>query len=116
MAGDQLPTGLLVEATLAPLNAKGLYYYIQQKGNHASGVLLVKLNGLNGKVRLRTQERNFMDDILEWVSPLPPSDAGEETLEESEADAYIQRAIKTDPDLWVVEIEAPEMKNPFEEA
>ena len=110
MSGDQLPTGLLVEAVLSPLNAQGLYYYIHQKGNHSSGVLLLKLNGLEGKVRLRTQQRNFMDNVLEWINPLE-----EETLEEAKADAYIQRAKDTDPDLWVIEIEDTEMKNPFEE-
>lgn len=110
MPDDRLPTGLLVEATLTPLNARGLYYYIQQKGNHASGLMLVKLNGLKGKVRLRTQQRDFMEDTLLWVDAL-----AEETLEEPAADAYIQRAQQTDPDLWVIEIEDPEMNNPFEE-
>ncbi len=110
MADDQLPTGLRVDAMLAPLNARGLYYYIHQKGNHASGLMLVKLNGLKGLVRLRTQQRDFLEDTLVWIDALP-----EEKLEEPAADAYIQRARSTDPDLWVIEIEDPEMNNPFEE-
>lgn len=108
--GDgRLPTSLWVDAVLTPLNARGLYYYITHKGNPHSGMLLLKLNGLSGKVRLRTQERNFMDDALEWVNALE-----QESVEESEADAFIQRALSRDPDLWVIEIEDPEMKNPFE--
>ena len=105
----RLPTNLWVDAVLTPLNARGLYYYITQKGNPHSGMLLLKLNGLRGKVRLRTQERNFMDDTLEWIDPLE-----QEILDESKADEYIQRAIDRDPDLWVIEIEDPEMNNPFE--
>lgn len=109
MADDRLPTGLLVDAVLTPLNARGIFYYITQKGNHSSGLLLLKLNGLKGQVRLITQQRNFMTDEIEWVKALE-----QETLEEAVADEYIQRAVSRDPDLWVIEIEDEAMTNPFD--
>lgn len=107
---DRLPTGLLVETVLAPLNGQGLYYYIHQKGNHASGLLLIKLSDTKGLSSLVTQERDYLEDTLKWVNPLP-----EEKLDESQCDAYIQRAKQTDPDLWIIEIEDPDMNNPFKE-
>ncbi|MAF98337.1 MAG: hypothetical protein CMH26_06860 [Micavibrio sp.] len=109
MADDRLPTGLLVDAVLAPLNAKGIFYYIAQKGNHASGLLLVKLNGLKGQVKLITQQRNFMSDEIEWIDAL-----GQELVDEPKADEYIRRQCDIDPDLWVIEIEGEAMSNPFD--
>ncbi|MBU0859200.1 MAG: DUF1491 family protein, partial [Alphaproteobacteria bacterium] len=33
---------------------------------------------------------------------------------EGEVDAYITRAVNMDPDLWVIEVEDREKRNPFE--
>ncbi|MCB9984053.1 MAG: DUF1491 family protein [Rhodospirillales bacterium] len=109
MVDDRLPTGLWVDAVLTPLNGRGIFYYITQKGNHASGLILLKLNGLKGRARLLTQQRDFLDDKLVWAAALD-----EETVSETAADEYIARAIARDPDLWALEIEDEAMENPFE--
>jgi hypothetical protein len=109
MSNDRLPTGLLVDAILTPLNARGIFYYITQRGNPASGLILLKLNGLKGTVKLLTQQRNFLTDEIEWIPALK-----DESAPESEADHYIERARQTDPDLWVIEIEDEAMDNPFD--
>lgn len=108
MSNDCLPTGLLVDAVLTPLNARGIFYYITQRGNPASGLILLKLNGLKGTVKLLTQQRNFMTDEIEWMPALK-----DELAPEPEADHYIQKARTHDPDLWVIEIEDETMENPF---
>ena len=107
---DRLPTALWVDAHLKNLTDKAVYYHYIQKGNHSSGIVMLKLNDLKGQIKLLTQERNFMTDKLEWVDAL-----GKEMVEEAEADAYIRRAVSRDPDLWVIEIEDSEMQNPFED-
>ena len=109
MSGGQLPTALFVEGHLATLTAKAVPYYFIQKGNASSGLLVLKLNGLKGRVRLLVQQRDFMEDTLVWVAALE-----EEVVEENKADEYIQRAIARDPDLWVLEIEDESLTNPFE--
>lgn len=110
MSDARLPTGLWVEVHLNHLSAAATPYYFVQKGNHASGLVLLKLNGLKGRVRLLAQQRDFTENKLVWVNALD-----EETVEERAADDYIQRGIKRDPDLWVLEIEDEEMTNPFED-
>jgi len=109
MTESRLPTALWVEACLQPLNGKGIFYYIIQKGNYDSGIVLLKLNGMDGQCALLTQQRDFDSDELVWVSALENKE-----VEEPKADAYIARAATRDPDLWVVEIEDRDMNNPFE--
>lgn len=106
---DRLPTALYVDAHLKTLTDQGKYYHFVQKGNHSSGIVMLKLNGLSGKVKLLIQERDFMTDQMTWSNAMQ-----EDVVEEKEADAYIHRAISRDPDLWVIEIEDKEMQNPFE--
>lgn len=108
MDAGRLPTAVWVEAVLANVTAQGLYYYIPNRGDQSTGLILLKLNALSGSCRLLTQQRNFDGDLV-WVNALP-----DEAPNEQDADAYIERAIKYDPDLWVIEIEDPEMVNPFD--
>jgi len=104
----RLPVHLFVEAQLKPLNDRGVFYYIQQRGEQNSGVILLKLNGLQGQCRLLIQQRD-LEGAMGWMNAL-----SKEEVEEHEADDYIRRSIDRDPDLWVIEIEDREMKNPFE--
>ena len=106
---DRLPTALYVDAHLKNLTDQAKYYHFIQKGNHSSGIIMLKLNNLEGKVKLILQERDFMTDQMTWVGALE-----QETVDESDADDYIQRAISRDPDLCVIEIEDRDMQNPFE--
>lgn len=48
----QIPTALFVEGHLANLTAKAVSYYFIQKGNAASGLILVKITNINGRARL----------------------------------------------------------------
>ena len=110
MSDDRLPTGLWVDTHLRRLNAQGQAYYVTHRGNHASGVVLLKISALDGSCRLLIQQRNFETDKLEWTAALP-----EEDVLESKADDYIKRAVSRDPDLWVIEIENRNKENPFSE-
>ncbi|MEM7650795.1 MAG: DUF1491 family protein [Pseudomonadota bacterium] len=110
MSEGRLPTGLWMEIHLKNLTARAVPFYFVQKGNEASGLVLLKLNGMKGAVKLLTQQRDFEDNKLIWVNALD-----EETVEEAQADAYIQRAVDRDPDLWALEIEDENMNNPFED-
>ncbi|MCK5284024.1 MAG: DUF1491 family protein [Alphaproteobacteria bacterium] len=109
MTDDRLPTALWVDAHLHTLTASGLAFYIINKGEYNSGIVLLNLANTKGMCRLLIQQRNFETNEMGWISAL-----SQETVEEQEADRYIQRALKRDPDLWVIEVEDPEMQNPFE--
>ncbi|MGH1455268.1 MAG: DUF1491 family protein [Alphaproteobacteria bacterium] len=107
-AEARLPVHLWIDAQLAPLNAKGVFYYIQQRGEKNSGVILLKLNGLGGECKLLIQQRD-LDGDMGWMNALR-----KDMVDERDVDAYIQRSVLRDPDLWVIEIEDRDMSNPFE--
>lgn len=108
MSDDRLPTALFLEAHFRRLTAEGSFYYIVNKGAYASGTIIVKINGLENGCVLLQQQRDF-DGNLGWMNLFKGR-----AVEEFEVDAYIQRAIHRDPDVWVVEIEDRKLKNPFE--
>jgi hypothetical protein len=102
-----LPTGLWLEAHLRRLDQQFKPYYIINRGNHGSGTVLLKINGLGAGFKLLQQERN-LDGVLVWVNAL-----NTEMIEETKADDYIRRAITRDPDVWAIEIEDSSLINPF---
>jgi hypothetical protein len=109
MTETKLPTALWVDAVLRNLAAAGVSYYIVNRGEYAGGIVLLKLNGMNGKCRLIIQQRD-MDGVLGWANAL-----GDEFPPEKAADDYIRRAVSRDPDLWAIEVEDKAMVNPFDE-
>lgn len=108
MTDDRIPTALWVEGHLRRLNAEGVPYYITQKGAYAGGLVLLKINTLTDGCLLLTQQRDFETNKLGWANALE-----QEQVAESDADAYIRRATQRDPDLWVIEVEDREGRNPF---
>lgn len=109
MEENRLPAGLWVEAHLRRLDARNIPYYIVNRGNHGSGTILLKINGLENGCSLLQQERS-LDGVMGWAHAL-----NAETVEEIKADDYIRRAVARDPDVWVIEIEDRARANPFEE-
>ncbi len=80
---------------------------VLRRGDPDSGGLLCVLNGREGQVVL-AQARDS-ESRPAWVrgtgeGPVPPATA----------DAYVERQVKRDPDLWVLEFEAPDYLPPFE--
>ncbi len=108
MGDDRLPTALWVEGHLHTLTAQGIPFYITNKGAHSSGTVMVKIVNPGQACMLLNQQRN-LDGEMGWVHAL-----GQDNVEEKEADAYISRTVKRDPDVWVIEIESREMVNPFD--
>ncbi len=82
-AEARLPVHLWIDAQLAPLNAKGVFYYIQQRGEKNSGVILLKLNGLGGECKLLIQQRD-LDGDMGWMNALR-----KDMVDERDVDAYI---------------------------
>lgn len=109
MDEGRLPTALMVDAVLRQCDIDFIPYYVVQRGEYASGIVLAKFGAAQGQAALRIQQRDFDTGKLGWVNAL-----GADLNEESQVDAYISRSIQRDPDLWVIEFETRDGVNPFE--
>ena len=93
-----LSTDIWVSALIRRAELAGAFAVVARKGDPRAGAVLVKvLDRRAGTARLYA-EATRGDGERVWMQPVP-SDA------EPELDAYIERARRIDPDLWVVEID-----------
>jgi len=108
MDDERLPTKLWVMAHLRRCAADAVPATVARRGEAMGGMVLLKLNQLEAGCRLLSQTRD-LEGRLAWFPALEGK-----LVPEAEADAYIERAVKRDPDLWVVEIEDRDGRHPFE--
>lgn len=88
-------------------NAAGRPAMRLRKGDPDSGGFLCVLLGRGGVVVL-SQARDA-EGRPAWVRG-----TGAAPVDQATADAYVERQVKRDPDLWVLEFEAPDYLPPFE--
>ena len=93
-----LSTDIWVAALMRRAELAGAFAVVARKGDARAGSVLVKvLKRADGTTRLYS-EATRGDGERVWMMP-SLSD------QESELDKYIDRALRIDPDLWVVEID-----------
>ncbi len=79
------------------------------RGDDSAGAVLLKLNGLDGRVVVLGQA-TAIDGRRIWRALTGPT-----PVAESGADALIARERARDPDIWVLEIEDPRMEFALED-
>lgn len=105
----RIRTDLLVSAQVRRLSDAGVPVYVARKGAAESGTVLVRVPGAEVRTaRLWSQTRD-LDGTLGWL----PAFKGEAVADGEVAD-YIDLAVRRDPDLWVVEAEPTDGRNPFD--
>lgn len=72
---------------------------VVRKGDETAGGVFVKVNRLDGTADVYSQARRG-DGEQVWLCATGP-----QPVPESEADEYLARQFRFDPDIWVVEIE-----------
>jgi hypothetical protein len=97
----QLDTSIWVYALIRRAQLGGAFATVGRRGDSRGGSVLVKqINRRRGEARLYA-EATRGDGERVWMQPVIARD-------EAGLDAYIERAVRIDRDLWVVEIDDPE--------
>ncbi|MDJ0389359.1 DUF1491 family protein [Roseomonas sp. E05] len=103
----KVKAGIWVSMAIRLADLAGNSAMVLRKGDPDSGGILCLLRGREGCVVL-SQARDA-EGRPAWMRG-----TGKTPVTEAEADAYVERQVRRDPDLWVVEFDAPELRPPFE--
>ena len=107
MGEPRIKAGIWVSAALRLGMVDGKPGLVVRKGDPDAGGVLVVLRGREGMVVLgRITAADGEPAWLRGTGPAPVSEA--------DADAYVARRVKSDPDLWVLEFDSPDLLPPFE--
>ncbi|MUH02241.1 DUF1491 family protein [Bombella sp. ESL0387] len=101
-----LKTGFWVRATLRHLNQNGLMAVLVRKGDEDAGSVFIMLNGRDGRIAiLREQGATWLRQTFE------DSDTESAMMQ---ANTYLERQKRYDPDLWIMEVDVPDSTHPLE--
>jgi hypothetical protein len=95
----RLKTGLWVKALIRRCDLAAVAVTVAARGDADAGAVLLKCNDRDAGCSVLAQARG-PDGALVWMQATGP-----QPIPEAEADSYIARQRRRDPDLWVVEIE-----------
>lgn len=107
MTEPRVKAGIWVSMALRLGHADGRFGTVIRKGDPDAGGVLVVLRN-DKAVSVLSQVRSG-DGELAWMRATGPG-----PVDDATADAYTARQLKFDPDLWVIEFEAPDLLPPFE--
>jgi hypothetical protein len=93
-----LSTDIWVGALIRRAEQGGAFPMVIRKGDPRAGAVLVKVVDRRAGVTRLYSEATRGDGERVWMQPLASQD-------EAELDAYAQRALRVDPDVWIVEID-----------
>lgn len=92
-----LSTDIWAGALVRRVEQAGSFAFVARKGHLQFGAVLVKVLNLRTRDAYVLREAQTGEDTV-WMRPL-------ETVNEPDIDTWIERQLRYDPDLWVIEIE-----------
>lgn len=99
MTEPRLRSSIWVSALIRRCEIETVPAMVVRKGDATAGGIFVKVNHLDGTAAVYSQARQG-DGSQIWLCA-----TGEVPVPETDADEYLGRQFRFDPDIWVVEIE-----------
>jgi hypothetical protein len=95
----RIKASIWIAAQIRVCNLNAMQAVVRRRGDPDAGSLLIRLDRLNGSSELLSQSRDAQGTRV-WLKA-----SGAEPMADADVEAYIQRRIERDPDIWVLEIE-----------
>ena len=103
----RLKAGLWVKSALRMADLEARPGVVLRRGDPDAGSVLLVLRGREGLCVL--SQTRMPDGALAWTRA-----TGAAPVEQAAADDYVARQLRYDPDIWVLEFEAPDLLPPFD--
>jgi hypothetical protein len=103
----RVKAGIWVSMALRLADLAGRSGVVLRRGDPDSGGVLCVLRGREGLVAL-SQVRDA-EGRPAWLRG-----SGAAPLDQASVDAYVERQVRRDPDLWVLEFDSPDLVPPFD--
>ncbi len=72
---------------------------VRRRGDADAGSILIRIDRMDGHSVLLSQSRDS-DGRPAWLQT-----SGETPIPDGDVETYIERRVRTDPDIWIIEIE-----------
>jgi hypothetical protein len=96
----RLKSRMWIQALIRRCDLAAIAATVIARGDDDAGAILLKFSGRDGGCSVLTQVRR-QDGELVWMRA-----TGSDPVSEAEADSYIERQRRRDPDIWVIEVES----------
>jgi len=100
-SGTRLASALWVSALLRRIGSAGGLGAVLRRGDAQAGTIVLLLRRRDGLLPMIAARDGS-------GRPVWRRSGSAEVLTDSEANAWVERQVKTDPDLWAVEVEDPD--------
>jgi hypothetical protein len=106
----RLKAEIWVKAHIRKCAVLNIPVFVVRRGDNTAGTVLIKINRLNNCCMVLLPTTNFETGERQWLQG-----TGADWVSEEEADLYIGKQLRFDPDIWVIEIEDPQGRHFLDE-
>ena len=105
----KLKAAIQIKAIIRRAEVAGAHAFLLRRGSEEAGALFLKLSRLDGTFVVLNQARRGEGELV-WTKPLGDSS------DHAAVNAYLEKQVRFDPDLWILEIEDREGRAFVDEA
>jgi hypothetical protein len=101
----RLKSGIWVAAYIRRCQVEGVQAMLRRRGAEEAGAVFIKISRLDGTAQVFGPAPQTAFDEARPADRAFVRSLKNEAASEADAEAYLARQIKFDPDIWIVEVE-----------